>query len=162
MSTIDTETFTQALTMLLDEAFNEVHGIFLDPGNSLFTTLQGISADQASIPVGGRCATLAAQVKHVAFYMDVVVKEVEDPTFNSPGGVYPDWGEIWRSVQAVTPQEWQAIQDELRLSYERLRTVFDQVFTWESEKQIGIGMATIAHAAYHLGEIRQALCVLLA
>jgi hypothetical protein len=160
MSTITSEHFTQALCELLDEAFDEVHGHFLDPGNSLFTTLQGISAEEASIPVGGKCATLAAQVKHVAFYLDVMVKEVEDPTFNRPGGVYPDWGEIWRTVQAVSSQEWQEIQSELRTSYARIKTLIDQAFSWESTEQIAVGMAVVAHTAYHLGEIRQALCTL--
>ena len=62
MSTLEASHFTQALKLLLDEAFDHVHGFFLDPGNSLFETLAGISAAEASIPVGGQCATLAAQV----------------------------------------------------------------------------------------------------
>jgi hypothetical protein len=147
--------FTQALYELLDEAFDNVHGHFLDPGDSLFTTLLGVSAAQASIPVGGKCATLAAQVKHIAFYLDVVVTEVMDPA--SPP---PDWGEIWRTVKGVTPQEWQVIQAELRASYERIKTLIDGTPAWESADQIAGAMAVVAHTAYHLGEIRQALCTL--
>jgi len=60
---IQIEHFTQALLFLLEETFDTVHGIYLDKGTSLFETLATISAKEASIPVGGRCATLAAQVK---------------------------------------------------------------------------------------------------
>jgi hypothetical protein len=60
MSTMETAQFKKALLALLDEAFDEVHGYFLDKHNSLFETLAGITAEEASIPVGGRCATLAA------------------------------------------------------------------------------------------------------
>jgi hypothetical protein len=72
MSQIQAEQFTQALHMLLDETFDTVNGIFLDKGTSMFQTLATISAQEASVPVGGRCATLAAQVEHVAFYLDVL------------------------------------------------------------------------------------------
>ena len=63
MSTqIQAEHFTNALYTLLDETFDDVHGYFLDKGTSMFETLATISAEEASIPVGGKCATIAAQV----------------------------------------------------------------------------------------------------
>jgi hypothetical protein len=68
MSTIAADHFTRALLDLLDETFDHVKGHYLDGGTSLFETLATITAAEASIPVGGKCATLAAQVKHVAFY----------------------------------------------------------------------------------------------
>jgi hypothetical protein len=153
MSTqFQTEHFTKALYALLDETFDNVHGYFLDKGTSLFETLATISAEEASLPVGGKCATLAAQVKHVAFYLDVVDKTVRDPS-------YPrvDWGEIWRTVSSVTPDEWEAIQAELRANYKRILRLIEDTPAWE-EAQIGGAIAMIAHTAYHLGEIRQALC----
>jgi hypothetical protein len=155
MSTIQSEHFTQALFTLLDETFDNVHGAFLDKNTSLFETLAGITASEASVPVGGKCATLAAQVKHVAFYLDVVEKSVRDPN-------YPrvDWGEIWRTVNRVTPEEWQAIQDELRASYNRILDLIRDTPAWSSEDEIGEAIAVVAHTAYHLGEIRQALCTL--
>ena len=72
--------FINALYILLDETFDDVKGIYLDQGTSLFETLAAVSAEEASIPVGGKCATLAAQVKHVAFYLDVVDQTVRDPS----------------------------------------------------------------------------------
>ncbi len=55
---IDQELITQNLFDILDEAFVTHHGVFLDRGTSLFETLETITAAEASIPVGGKCATL--------------------------------------------------------------------------------------------------------
>lgn len=154
-STIQTDHFTKALYLLLEETFDEVQGIYLDKGTSLFETLAEISAEEASIPVGGKCATLAAQVKHVAFYLDVLEKSVRTQQFEKN-----DWGKIWREVTAVSPQEWQSIQNELRDSYNRIKQLINDTPEWPNEMQIGGAIATIVHTAYHLGEIRQAFCVL--
>jgi len=155
MSTIQSEHFTKALFVMLEETFDNVVGIFLDKGTSLFETLAGISAKEASIPVGGKCATLAAQVKHVAFYLDVTVKSVNDPNFPRV-----DWMEIWNTVNVVDESEWQAIQDELRTSYVLIQELIKSTPAWSSERELGGALAVIAHTAYHLGEIRQALCTL--
>ncbi len=145
--------FTQALYMLLDETFDNVHGLFLDPGTSMFETLATISAAEASIPVGGKCATLGAQVKHVAFYLDVLEKSVQTQQFEPQ-----DWGKIWRETTAVTPEEWETLKTQLRASYDRLKALINDTTEWPSEREIGGAIAAIVHTAYHLGEIRQALC----
>ena len=46
--------------------------MYLDGGTSLFETLATITAEEASRPVSAACASLAAQVEHVRFYLDVV------------------------------------------------------------------------------------------
>jgi hypothetical protein len=155
MSQIDSDHFTNALIGLLDETMDHVMGFYLDSGTSLFETLNTISAEEASVPVGGKCATLAAQVKHMAFYLDMVEKSIRDPSTTQV-----DWGQVWREVSAVTPQEWRAIQAELRSSYIRILVMIKDVPAWPSEAEIGGAMAILAHTAYHLGEIRQALCTL--
>ena len=152
---IKPEQFTNALLVLLDEAFEDVHGFFMDPHDTLFETLTSVSAAEASIPVGGKCATLSAQVKHIAFYLDVYIN-----TFHNPASSKMDWGEIWRTVNLVTPAEWQSIQDELRTSYTRLRDFIKTSSFWQSHTDIADAFAVVSHTAYHLGEIRQALCSL--
>ncbi len=154
-TTIQAEHFTKALHSILDETFDNVHGHYLDKGDSLFETLVDITAAEASIPVGGKCATLAAQVKHVAFYLDTLEKSMRDAN-------YPrvDWDEIWRTVGSVTPDEWVAIKNELRASYTRVLQLMEDIPTWDSEEVISNIIDVIAHTAYHLGEIRQALCTL--
>lgn len=155
MSAINPEHFNKALLTLLDETFDNVQGFFLDGGTSLFETLATITAAEASIPVGGKCATLAAQVKHVAFYLDVTAKSIHSADY-----VKVDWGEIWRTVRGVTPDEWKAIQAELRASYQRLLSLIEDTTVWPSDAEISGALAVIAHTAYHLGEIRQALCTI--
>ena len=152
---IQAEHFTNALLAMLDEAFDDVHGYFLDKGTSMFETLATISAEEASIPVGGRCATLAAQVKHVAFYLDVLECNVRSGTHEPV-----DWDEIWRTTKAVTPGEWEAVKTGLRGSYNRIKTLINDTTEWPDEQHIGVAIGTIVHTAYHLGEIRQALCTI--
>ena len=156
MSTqIQPEHFTNALYALLDETFDNVHGFYLDKGTSMFETLATISAAEASTPVGGKCATLAAQVKHVTFYLDVLEKVVRTQQFERQ-----DWGKIWRETSAVTPVEWDALKAALRESYDRIKALISATTEWSNDRQIGGAIATIVHTAYHLGEIRQALCTI--
>jgi hypothetical protein len=61
---------------------------------------------------------------------------------------------------AVSPQEWQSTQTELRASYNRIKQLIHDTTAWPSEREIGGAIAIIVHTAYHLGEIRQALCTL--
>jgi hypothetical protein len=152
---IQTEHFTSAIYTLLDEIFDNVHGYCLDKGTSLFETLATISAEEASVPVGGRCATLAAQVKHVAFYLDVLEHNVRTQQYERV-----DWGKIWRETSAVTPEEWAVLKQQLRASYDRIKQLVSDTTEWPSEAHLGGIMAVAVHTAYHLGEIRQALCIL--
>lgn len=152
---IQVEYFTKALYMLLDETFDNVHGYYLDKGTSMFETLATISAEEASIPVGSKCATLAAQVKHVAFYLDVLERSVRTGTFERV-----DWDEIWRTTKDVTPSEWEGLKMDLRQSYNRVKSLIHDTSAWPSEREIGGAIGMVVHTAYHLGEIRQALCTL--
>jgi hypothetical protein len=155
MATIATERFTDALFQMLDETFEHVHGIYLDRGTSLFETLAGIPAEVASRPVSARCASLAAQVEHIRFYLEVTERSI---TGQPIGPV--DWHEIWRTVRAVTPEEWAESQRRLAETYQRITALLRGLDAWEGENEIGGAMAVLVHTAYHLGEIRQALCTL--
>jgi hypothetical protein len=147
------ERFTKEFFDILDETFENHHGIYLDNNTSLFTTLEAITAAEASIPVGGRCATLAAQVAHVNFYLEVL----EDYILNRDSGNV-DWGDIWRRVNEVSAEEWMALKDQLRQTYQRVQEILRGVKDWDDERPIGGALAIVVHTAYHLGEIRQALC----
>lgn len=71
---IQSNNFLNNLFSLYDETFENHHGIYLDNNTVLLTTLESISAEEASIPVGGKCASLAAQVTHVIFYLELLEK----------------------------------------------------------------------------------------
>ena len=153
LNKINQEQVTQDLFDVLDEAFVTHHGIFLDKGNSLFETLETITAAEASIPVGGKCATLAAQVAHVNFYLEVL----EDYILKKDRGKV-DWGDIWRRVNEVSPEEWKAYQDQLKETYQRVISMLKSLEDWGDERPFGGALAIAVHTAYHLGEIRQAMC----
>jgi hypothetical protein len=139
----------------MEETFEpKHHGIYLDKGTSLFETLETVSAEEASIPVEGKCASLAAQVAHVTFYIESF-ERFALYNDNSPR----DWGLIWRTVEKVTPEEWESLKDKLRQAYQRMDKLFRENKTW-NEGTIGGSLSIVVHTAYHLGEIRQALCTL--
>jgi len=151
---IKQEDYLNNLFSLLDETFDNTHGHYLDKDTSLFRTLETVSAQEASIPVGGKCASLAAQVAHVTFYMEVLERYVY---YNDTSRA--DWGEIWRTVEKVTPEEWDEYIRKLKDTYHRIEKMFHDNPIW-NEDSIGGSMAIVMHTAYHLGEIRQALCTL--
>jgi hypothetical protein len=152
---IDQERFTTELFDLLDETFEHTHGIYLDRDTSLFDTLNTITAAEASRPVGNKCATLGAQVAHVNFYLEVLERYLI-----TNQAVKSDWGEVWRTVSSVTPEEWAAAKVKLSETYHRVLTLFRNTDSWNGENSIGGALAMLVHTAYHLGEIRQALCTL--
>ncbi len=148
------EHFVETLNALLDETFEQVHGIYLDRGTSLFETLAGVTAEQASQPISVSCASIAAQVEHVRFYLEVMQRYIRG---EQPGKV--DWQASWQR-QVVTPGEWQARMAELRAAYASVRDLLRGIESWEGENELGGALATVVHTAYHLGEIRQALGVI--
>lgn len=151
---VEPKAFRNNLLDLLDETFENHHGIYLDKHNGLLETLETVSAEEASIPVGGKCASLAAQVAHVTFYIESFERYALQND-NSPR----DWGLIWRTVEKVTPEEWENLKSKLKDAYLRMDKMFRANELW-NEDTIGGSLSIVVHTAYHLGEIRQALCVL--
>ena len=147
--------FVNNLFQYMEETFEaKHHGIYLDKGTSLFETLDTVSSQEASIPVGGKCASLAAQVAHVIFYIESFERYA---LYNDNSS--RDWGLIWRTVESVTPEEWDALKDSLKQAYQRMDQLFRENKTW-NEDMMGGALSIVVHTAYHLGEIRQALCTL--
>ena len=148
-------TFKRAVWTLFDETFVQHHGIYLNRGTSFFETLERVPAEQASRPVGGHSASIAAQVAHTAFYLDVLERYMLK---RDVGEV--DWEEIWRTVKTVSPEEWRALQDRLRSAYERVLASMESIPSWSDEAALNGALAMLVHTAYHLGGVRQALCTL--
>jgi len=135
-----------------DETFSSVHGIFLDKGTTLLETLEGVSAHEASQSLGPGTATVAAQVDHLRLYLDVLddyIHTSQSPKIN--------WREIWETVGEVTPEQWEKIKNDLRNSYDKVKTTLSSFQDWNGENEVGGALAIVVHSAYHLGGIRQAL-----
>ena len=148
---ISLDDFRSALLVNWDEAFTNVTGIFLDQGTSMFETLATISAEEASRPVGGGCATIAAQVNHTWFYLDLMNRLGRGEDVGRP-----DWDGSW-DVGAVDDAEWQRLIDQLRAAHDEVRTFIETFEGW-NERFVGGAFGMLAHCAYHLGEIRAGLC----
>lgn len=149
------ESFKKELFLCLDETVEQVHGIYLDRGTSLFETLDAINAEAASRSAAEGCATIAAQVEHVRFYLDVL-----NDVMQKEESVKVDWREIWERVREVTPEEWEEQKRRLRESYQRVLATMKSLESWEGEYGISGALAVLTHTAYHLGGIRQALCAI--
>jgi uncharacterized damage-inducible protein DinB len=141
----------ETVLVSLEETFESVKGIYLDRGTSIFETLATISAEEASIPSASSCASIAAHVEHMTYYMDIILQfaQGERPETN--------WKYIWNTVEAVTPAEWTASQKKLRESYHRVQELANNS-DWDNEDVIQGAVGMLMHNAYHLGEIRQMLC----
>lgn len=151
--TMSQDSFSTELIAMLEETFDIDYGFYLDKGTSLLATLDQISADEASTPVGNRCATIAAQVEHIVFYLEVLERDITGQEVGEP-----DWDEVWNRVSGVTTTEWENLKARLEAAYNRLSTTLRGIDDWEHNDAIGGSIAIVVHTAYHLGEIRQALC----
>ncbi len=149
---IAVEAFTGALLGVFEETFERGRGMVLEPGTSLFETLATVAADEASRPVSASCASIAAQVDHLCFALELVVRLARG---EAVGEV--DWQASWRRGD-VTPEGWAALQGRLRDAHRDLLAVAGAAEAWRDPGAIGGAFATVAHTAFHLGQIRQALC----
>ena len=146
------ERLKEGIFECLDETFSEVHGVYLDKGCSLFPTLERVSAQEASRSVAPDSATVAAQVEHVRFYLDVL-----NDIMKAREIVKVDWKEIWQTVSRVTPEEWEEQKRRLRESYERVMATLKSFDRWDGEYEIAGALSVLSHTAYHLGGLQQAL-----
>lgn len=153
---IPVEDFRTAFLASWKEIFEPVsddaHWI-LDKGTSLFETLAGITAEEASIPVSKQSANLAAQVNHTSFYIEALREGIATNFQNKP-----DWDGSWQ-VGAVDAAQWQALIDTLHADYDWFTQLATTNETWNAD-YVGGAIAMVAHAAYHLGEIRQGIGVI--
>ena len=132
---IERDRVTSEVFNVLEEVFETHHGIFLDPGTSLFQTLAGITADLASRPVGGRCASLAAQVAHVTFYLEVL-----ESFLTTRQSQDADWEDIWRTVEAVSPEAWAGLLTQIEATYRRVMDRLKETDDWDDPDVIGAAL----------------------
>ncbi len=118
-----------------------------EPDSGIFGSLEGISADEASVSIYG--ATLAAHTDHVRYHMWGTNELLEVGTFPKM-----DWGESWK-ITLVDESQWNHIQQELRHEYKRLLNSIESI-EWNDLLANEI-TGSLAHSAYHLGAIRQML-----
>ncbi|HEV3050649.1 MAG TPA: hypothetical protein VGX50_10085 [Longimicrobium sp.] len=152
MSEIPRETVLRAVLPILSEAFagpadpRSTHFVNNEPDCGLFGTLEALTAEEASTPLEDGRATAAAQAEHLRFSLDVSTRWLRGERENA------DWPASW-AVQRVDEDAWTELRIALRRAYEDFVVVIHQV-PMNAELLEGM-VASVAHAAYHLGALRQ-------
>lgn len=137
------------LAELLDGAQPEA-GWFLNPKDAgLLTSLDKLSAQQASAipPSGG--ASIAAHVDHVRYGLELLNRwsSGEDPFADA------DYSASWERT-TVTEEQWRALRDAFRREATAWREAIRQPREL-SEADLTTIVASIVHLGYHFGAIRQ-------
>lgn len=149
---IDITNIAYGFRIALIETFEQVHGMYLNKGTSMFETLAEVTAEQASQPMGN-CATIAAHVEHTRYYLQVLEDTLLDNDLS-----YVNWQTTWETVSTVSDDEWEAIKTNLKITYESVKGQLDNADSWDGDKELSSMLSIIIHSAHHLGEIRQMLC----
>lgn len=153
--TLPAKTVITSLITLLSEAYEgPLDGfpnrfISNEPGSGLFGTLNGLSAEEASLSFGGgdvKGSTIASHTEHLRWSLALSNALIRG---DKPDG---DWEKSW-SVTTVSTAEWSDLREALRSEFEALRRSMQCTISLPEEYMIG-GIAIVAHAAYHLGAIR--------
>src|SRR5881409_4269086 len=142
------------VTRMLHEAFEGPPGpwtYFTDaaPGTGVFAPIEALSAAQASQQGGPGHTTIAGHVHHLSSSIALSTLGLRgQPTSR-------DRSRSW-TVSKVDDAAWTDLQARLRREYETLLVVVETHAVWD-EDALGVAIGAIAHAAYHLGAIRQRL-----
>ena len=118
-------------------------------GSGFLSTIDALTAAQASHAGGPSGSTIAAHVHHIESSMRLTARELRGET------VSHDRSRSW-SVVAVDHAAWVALRDALRQAYQDLLVAVGTRTEWD-EDAVGTAFGAIAHTAYHLGAIRQRL-----
>ncbi|HZJ09188.1 MAG TPA: hypothetical protein VFD39_05795 [Trueperaceae bacterium] len=143
--------FVDTFLVLLDETF--VHppraegSAYLDRDVSWRQTLATLDADKASQPITAGGTSVAAQLGHALYYLEVLEQ------FIHGGKPKLDWPGSW-SRSTVSPEEWEGLKDDFNAAYERLRTHWRSAEKWDDDA-LGDALTVLVHSAYHLGAVRQ-------
>ena len=121
---------------------------FVNGDEALFPILESLSPEQASKRANENVNSIAAHGRHAAYYVSLINMQ------NRGEKVDPDWKGSW-SVQSVDEGSWDTIRADLRRQYTEFR---DWMVKHDGNLDEETGMyvmAQLAHAAFHLGSIRQ-------
>lgn len=152
--TLTLDDFRAELFDVLNETFDNVIGMYLDKGDDLKTTLAGVTAEQASQLTGHCGNSIASQLRHFNYYLEVGIQYIQG---HPPKDV--NWKAAWEQT-TVTEDEWTALQQHTWDLREKLDAALRQEPPEFNRDIAGGAFGLVAHCAFHLGQIRHALCML--
>lgn len=140
------------VTRMLREAFEGPPGpwtyfIETSPGTGVFGTIAELNALQASERGGPNNSTIAGHVHHLSAALALSRQALRE------GATSRDRSRSW-TLTTVDDAAWSALRAEIRREYDSFVVAVMSHATWDEEAH-GIAFGAIAHAAYHLGAIRQ-------
>jgi hypothetical protein len=150
---IPNETFRKVLLELFSEAYNgpnHSYTWFIDnaPKSGMLGTLEDITSEEASRTFSENGSSIAAHTEHIRWVLALSNAYVRGEQ------AQPDWAESWL-VKTVTADEWNTLRTNLRSEFETLKQGISKQPDFSDEQILTIAFAFVAHAAYHLGSIRQ-------
>jgi hypothetical protein len=146
----------EALATLLRETLlraDHAYAYVLNPGDpGLVETLKSLAAATVSVTPGPARKSIAAHAHHVLYGI-----ELANRALGGEVGVYEnaDWDVAW-TLQCVSETQWRDLVNRLEQQSRLLLEQVRQVRQWDATTLTGT-LAIAAHAAYHLGAIRQML-----
>lgn len=158
MEIVNSELLSRGIALLLSEAYAGPSGkgswfTDEDPDAGLLGTLEGLSAAKASVPLtAGDSATAASHASHLRYALHLANRAMkgENPYRDA------DWKGSWAAT-TVNEAAWKELKESLRLEYETLKAAVSDPAVWSSDMRVFGMIGNIAHSAWHLGAIRQAL-----
>lgn len=154
MNTLPADAVVAQLLALLKEAFevspDAPYTFFADKGQGLFQVLDGMSAADASRPVGTN--TVAGQTAHIILGLRAAAQWIPTKTHDI------DWSNAY-PVSTVDEAAWAKLRADLRAGYAEAAKVIGERAAAGADEFAG-AVGAVAHAAYHLGQVRKMLAVL--
>ena len=140
------------MVRMLHEAFEGPPGPWsyftdLTPGTGVFATIAGLHAAEVSQGGGPGGSTIAGHVQHLSATLTRSTNALHGET------TAHDRSRTW-TVSVVDEQAWVHLRAGLRRAYDTFCVAVETQATWD-EEPLGVVFGAIAHAAYHLGAIRQ-------
>ena len=153
METLPREMVMKAVGTVLAEAYEgpqDPRGTWFvnnaaDAG--FFPTLDALSAEDASRPPHAGRSTVAAHAGHLRFSLEVSRRWV-----TGDRGPF-DWGQSW-AVREVDDAAWAELRAGIRQEYASFRRALDEAGELDFLAFAGV-LGALAHAAYHLGAVKQ-------
>jgi hypothetical protein len=155
MKDIPASMLTESIVTLLTEAYpgppDPSITWFIDnePDSGILGILRDVTAEEASRSVDGTGnpgTTIASHAEHLHWSLANMNRAMS-------GGEFGSWSESW-NLKEADAAEWDRLRGELQREFEILCVGLRSQTEIDPQYLTG-GLALVAHAAYHLGNIRQ-------
>ncbi len=158
METVTPKLLSESIATMLGEAIFGPEGSgswFTDHGreSGFLGTIEKLDASEASRPVTpGDRISVASHVGHLRYALGLALRAMrgENPYRDA------DWKGSW-AADIVDEPTWRAMIDGLKSDAAALRDTVADPGVWSSEMRVHGMIGNVAHAAWHLGAVRQAL-----